>query len=104
MCFVKEDREKILATYVDREPVDYHAALVDNRQIAENDYNLSVSSYVEPEDTTEQVDIVALNSQIAQIVAHQSELRTQIDAIVAELEAADDALPSPDALHERPGR
>ncbi|WP_341741446.1 type I restriction-modification system subunit M [Trueperella pyogenes] len=83
----EEDREKILATYVAREPVDYHAALIDNRQIAENDYNLSVSSYVEPEDTTEQVDIVALNSQIAQIVARQSELRTQIDTIVAELEA-----------------
>lgn len=46
-----------------------------------------MSSYVEPEDTTEQVDIVALNSQIAQIVARQSELRSQIDAIVAELEA-----------------
>jgi type I restriction enzyme M protein len=54
--------------------------------IAENGYNVSVSSYVEAEDTTEAVDITALNAEIARIVARQSELRTKIDAIVADLE------------------
>ena len=46
-----------------------------------------MSSYVEPEDTREQVDIVELNTRIADIVERQRELRASIDAIVAELEA-----------------
>jgi type I restriction enzyme M protein len=44
-----------------------------------------VTSYVEAEDTREEVDIVALNAEIARIVARQAELRTKIDAIVADL-------------------
>ena len=81
----KEDQEKILAAYKAREDVEYFAKLVDNRDLAENSYNLSVSSYVQPEDTTEAVDIAELNREIARIVARQSQLREQIDAIVAEL-------------------
>ena len=76
----------ILDAYVAGENVDYFARLVDNSAIAENGYNLSVSSWVEQEDTRQAVDITTLNSEIAQIVARQSDLRTQIDAIVAELE------------------
>lgn len=79
-------RGEILDALAKREDVDYFAKLVDNSTIAENDYNLSVSSYVEVEDTREVIDIVELNAEIEQIVARQSELRTQIDAIVAELE------------------
>lgn len=51
---------------------------------------MSVSAWVEPEDTREKVDIKALNAQIAQIVAHETELRAKVDAIVAELEADDE--------------
>ena len=58
--------------------------------IAANDYNLSMSSYVEPEDTREVIDIVQLNAEIAQIVKRQAELRSQIDAIVADLEGKND--------------
>ena len=57
-----------------------------NEDLAANDYNISVSSYVEKEDTREAVDIQALNAEIARIVARQAELRTEIDAIVADLE------------------
>lgn len=56
-------------------------------QIA-NDHNIAVSSDVEAEDTREEVDITALNAEIARIVARQAELRTAIDAIVADLEGA----------------
>ena len=57
-----------------------------NEEIAKNDYNLSVSSYVTPPDNREQIDIVELNTKIKDIVKHQQELRAQIDAIVADLE------------------
>lgn len=80
-------RQKILDALARREDAEYFAKLVDNSNIADNDYNLSVSSYVEAEDTREVVDIVALNAEIERIVARQSQLRTEIDAIVAELES-----------------
>lgn len=66
----------------------YFAKLVDNSALAENGYNIAVSSYVEAEDTREVVDITALNAEIARIVAKQSELRAKIDAIVADLEGS----------------
>ena len=66
--------------------MDHVAKLVTNEDLAANDYNISVSSYVEKEDTSEVVDIQALNAEIARIVARQAELRTEIDAIVADLE------------------
>lgn len=82
----KADRDAIVEMYEDRQDVDHQAQLVSNEDIAENDYNLSVTSYVEPEDTTEVIDIEQLNAEIAEIVRRQAELRTQIDAIVADLE------------------
>jgi type I restriction enzyme M protein len=76
----------ILDAFVAREDVDHFARLVENSAIGENGYNISVSSWVEQEDTRQAVDITALNAEIAEIVTRQSELRMQIDAIVAELE------------------
>ncbi|WP_082159999.1 type I restriction-modification system subunit M [Actinobaculum suis] len=82
----EEDQQQILDIYTARESTEHRAALITSEEIAENDYNLSVSSYVEPEDTSEPVDIVKLNSEIEQIVARQQQLREQIDAIVRDLE------------------
>ncbi len=85
----EENQTAILDAFVARTDVDHFAHLVDNSEIAENDYNLSVSSYVEEEDTREVVDIVELNAEISRIVTRQHELRTAIDEIVADLEGAD---------------
>ncbi len=82
-----ENQQRILSLVSERQAVDHVAALVSIDDIKDNDWNLSVSSYVEPEDTREQVDIVELNTRIAGIVERQRELRASIDAIVAELEA-----------------
>jgi type I restriction enzyme M protein len=76
----------ILDAYTKREDADHFAKLVDYEAITENGYNIAVSSYVEAEDTRDGVDIKALNAEIALIVARQSELRAEIDAIVAKLE------------------
>ena len=81
-------RERILTTLVDRAPVDHYAALVSNIDIAELEYVLSVSSHVQARNTREIVDITVLNAEIARIVTRQAELRTSIDAIVADLEDA----------------
>lgn len=79
-------RARILTAYTDRSDEQHFARLVPASEIADNDYNIAVSSYVQPEDTREEVNITELNAEIARIVARQSELRTQIDAIVADLE------------------
>ena len=84
----EENRQKILESFTSRENIDHFAHMISNEQIAANDYNLAVSSYVEQEDTREVIDITKLNERIEQIVARQSELRTEIDVIVADLEGA----------------
>ena len=82
----EENQQKILDAFTARENIEHFAQLVPASEIEENEYNLSVSSWVEQEDTREEVDIKALNAEIEGIVARQAELRTKIDAIVADLE------------------
>ena len=79
-------QQKVLDAFVARADVEYFARMVDHSFIAENGYNISVSSYVENEDTREAIDITALNAEIEGIVARQAALRTEIDAIIADLE------------------
>jgi len=81
-----ENQEAILGALQERTDTAYTTALVDAEQIAGNGYNLSVSAYVEAEDTREVIDIAELNARIRRIVAHQAELRASIDEIVADLE------------------
>ena len=81
-----EHQQRILDAFIQRRSIDHFARLVNNDDIAENGYNIAVSSYVEQANTQETVDIRALNAEIARIVARQAELRTQIDAIVSDLE------------------
>ena len=57
-----------------------------NSKIVENDYNLSVSTYIEQEDTREVIDIAVLNAEIAEIVKREDVLRAEIDKIIAEIE------------------
>jgi type I restriction enzyme M protein len=83
-----EHLQKILDAFVAREDVDHFAKLVSTSAIAERSYLISVSSYVEKEDTRQDIDIVKLNAEIGKIVARQSELRTALDVIVADLESA----------------
>ena len=80
------NHKKILEAFTNRKDSEHFAKLVDNQSIGENDYNISVSSYVEKEDTREVVDIKELNKEIARIVTRQNELRTAIDEIVADIE------------------
>lgn len=80
------NQTKILDAYTARQDVEHFATLVEAEQIEQNDYNIAVSSYVEEEDTREIINITELNAEIARIVARQQELRTAIDAIVANLE------------------
>lgn len=76
----------ILEAYTNRCDVKHYASVVSNDKVAENEYNLSVSSYVEQEDTREKIDIKKLNAEIKEIVAREEILRAEIDKIIAEIE------------------
>lgn len=81
-----ENIDRIVDVYTKREEVAHFSHLASYDEVAENDFNLSVSTYVEQEDTREKVDIVKLNAEIAEIVAREDALRKEIDKIIAEIE------------------
>ncbi|MBS4914192.1 MAG: type I restriction-modification system subunit M [Veillonella sp.] len=78
--------ERIVEIFTKREEIKHFAHLASYEEIAGNDYNLSVSTYVEAEDTREKNDIVKLNAEIKEIVAREQMLRDEIDKIIAEIE------------------
>ena len=82
----KDHIEKILELFDRKEDIAHVAKSVDKDQIAEANYNLSVSSYVEAKDTREVIDINVLNAEIKTIVAKIDKLRAEIDEIIAEIE------------------
>jgi type I restriction enzyme M protein len=79
--------QQIMQVFDSKEDVEYFAQSVAYDAIVVNEYNLSVSAYVEPEDTREVIDIDRLNAEIKTTVAKIDHLRAEIDAIVAEIDA-----------------
>ena len=81
-----ENINNIVTECFTRNDVDYFARLVDYDEIVKEDYNLSVSTYVEEEDTREKIDIKELNARISEIVLKEEKLRAEIDKIIEEIE------------------
>ena len=82
----EENIRHIVDEFVSRADVDHFARCVPYEEIAQNEYNLSVSTYVQPEDTREVIDIVKLNAEIERIVAREQVLRDEIAKIIGEIE------------------
>lgn len=84
----EENIWRIVSAVAQRKDEPYFSRLVPNEEVGskQNNYNLSVSTYVEQEDTREKIDIVKLNAEIAEIVAREQVLREEIDKIVKEIE------------------
>ena len=81
-----ENIDRIVDVFAKREEVEHFSHLASYEEVSGNDYNLSVSTYVEAEDTREKIDIVKLNAEIKEIVAREQVLRDEIDKIIAEIE------------------
>ena len=81
-----ENIANIIKLYEQRTDIDYLTKVESCEAVGEADYNLSVSTYVEQEDTREKVDIAVLNSQIKEVVSRINDLRSGIDAIIEEIE------------------
>ena len=82
----EDNIEKILSSFTARKDIEHFSKVVPNKDIEAQDYNLSVSTYVEQEDKREKINIEDLNKEIAEIVARENELRSEIDKIIAEIE------------------
>lgn len=85
-----ENINRIVGAYTKREDEEHFSHLASLEEIAENNYNLSVSTYVEAEDTREKIDIKKLNAEIDEIVAREQTLREEIKKIVTEIEAGNE--------------
>ena len=81
-----ENLDRIVEVFTQRADLEHMAHLAVYDEIVGEDYNLSVSTYVEAEDTREKVDIVKLNEEIKEIVAREDALRAEINKIIAEIE------------------
>ena len=79
----------IMQAFDTKENVDHFARSIDSAKIADKEYNLAVSTYVQPKDTREKVDIVKLNAKLKTTVARIDELRSEIDSMVAKIEGKD---------------
>jgi Type I restriction-modification system methyltransferase subunit len=79
--------QKIMELFDCKEDVEHVSKSIDNSKIAENDYNLSVSSYVEAKNNREHVDITQINAEITKTVEKVNALRLSIDEIIKEIEA-----------------
>ena len=78
--------DQITKVFASKKDTDHFAKLVSLKSIADNDYNLSISSYVEQKDTREKIDIKKLNAEIKSTVTNIDKLRSEIDKIVAEID------------------
>lgn len=82
----KKHINKIIEIFDKKEDEEAITKSIDNKQIAKNDYNLSVSSYVEAKETRKETNIKDLNEHIRKIVARENELRSEIEKIIAEID------------------
>lgn len=82
----EDNINKIVQVFTNRDEIAHFSYLASYDEVKENEYNLSVSTYVEAEDTREKIDIVKLNAEIKEIVAREQVLRDEIDRIIAEIE------------------
>lgn len=80
--------QRIVSVVAERKNIQYFSRLVSNEEIGnnQNDYNLSISTYVEHEDTREKIDIVKLNKEIEKIVERENVLRDEINKIIKDIE------------------
>lgn len=85
-----ENIARIVDVFAKHEEIPYFSQLAEYQDIVDNEYNLSVSTYVEAKDTREKIDIVKLNEEIREIVAREDQLRAEIDRMIAEIEVGTD--------------
>ena len=82
----QENMDRIVDCFANRSEIQHFSHLASYEEVVENEYNLTVSTYVESKDTREKIDIVKLNAEIEEIVAREEILRKAIDEIIAEIE------------------
>ena len=76
----------ILKLIKDRDNIDYKSVLISNEEIGENDYNISVNTYLKTNNGEIAINIEEVNKKIAEIVPRQQQVRKELDDIIKGLE------------------
>ena len=81
-----ENIENIVSLLKDRKSVENKSYLATYEEVKDNDYNISVNSYLKTvgEDTT--IDIEEVNKKLSEVVPRQQKIREELEAIIKELE------------------
>ena len=82
----KENINNIISLLKDRKSVENKSYLATYEEIKDNDYNISVNSYLRANNEDKKIDINEVNRKLAEIVPRQQQIREELEEIIKELE------------------
>ena len=81
-----ENINNIINLLKDRKSVENKSYLATYDEIKDNDYNISVNSYLRANIEDKKIDIEEVNRKLAEIVPRQQQIRKELEEIIKELE------------------
>ena len=87
--FNKREQEilsDIINLLKERKEIENKSYLATYEEVKENDYNISVNSYLKTNLNEKKIDIKEVNKRLAEIVPRQEQLRKELEEIIRELE------------------
>jgi type I restriction enzyme M protein len=82
----KENIDKIVETYRNRENIEKYAHVASFEEIKENDFNINISRYVDTFEEKEVVDMAAIGASIKDIRKEKSELELSLYGMISSLQ------------------
>ena len=82
----EENINNIVNLLFERKTVENKSYLATYEEIKENDYNISVNSYLKSNINEVKIDIEEVNKKLAEIVPRQQQIRNELEKIIKELE------------------
>ena len=81
-----ENINNIINVLKDRKSIENKSYLATYEEVKDNDYNISVNSYLKTNCEDNTIDIKAVNEKLSQVVPRQQKIREELEAIIKELE------------------
>lgn len=80
----EENIDSIVEAFTNRTDIDYFTRMVSYDEIVSENYDLSVQTYVDEEDTREKVSILEINKTLKTIESRENDLRNKIDSFISQ--------------------
>ena len=82
----EENINNIVNLLKDRKSVENKSYLATYDEVKDNDYNISVNSYLKTNTDDNNIDIAEVNKRLAEVVPKQEKIRKELEEIIKELE------------------